>query len=340
MKNRCCFSFLLFAVLCSGAISAPAAEIDPDTNVVDVLMDLGEPRPPHLIDWPDYPAYVEKGRELFYQGRTTDFDGNLTPIQSRYFRCIDCHATTREDPDLAVSSAEDRAEFAAGRGMPFLPGTTLFGTVNKSSWYNGYYAEHYGELVREARHDLMKAIQVCSTACSSGRRLQRWEQEAVMAFLWSRQYKLRDLNLNKQERDQVADALAGAGSAPEAVQLVRSKYRDHSPATFSAPPADLQSGYPLTGDPNRGRFIYTESCLYCHGSRAGAPMRDTLDTDWSSYSYLMDEITGPYSFYLMIRHGTQSNGAYMPLYPMERMTDQQVEDLRAFIEGELWMGVR
>ena len=44
-----------------------------------------------------------------------------------------------------------------------------------------------------------------------------------------------------------------------------------------------------------------------------------------------------YNLYDIIRKGTyagQGKPRYMPLYPKERMSDQQLEDLRAYIEVE------
>ena len=45
----------------------------------------------------------------------------------------------------------------------------------------------------------------------------------------------------------------------------------------------------------------------------------------------------PHSIYQVIRYGTPPKGgkeAYMPQYTAEKMSDQQMADLRAFIESE------
>lgn len=331
---------LLASILSSLPAKAGREDVLPEDSVTKTLIRLGEPEPRHLMEWDDFAAYAEKGRELFFQGRTTDFEGNLTPIQSEHFRCTDCHTTNREDPLLTDSNPETRAAYVQARNMPFLPGTTLFGTVNKSSWYNEDYTIKYGDLVRNARFNLRNAIQVCSTACSAGRRMESWELKAVLAYLWTQEYRLTDLDLSASELNIIQNALAGNGDPQAAATLIKSKFRSFSPANFGATPDSLRDGYPLSGDPVKGRFIYTSSCLYCHGNRTGAPMRDTLDMSWSTYSYLIEEIESDASIYNMIRHGTtQDNRAYMPQYPLERMSNQQVEDLRAFIQGELWLGI-
>ena len=55
---------------------------------------------------------VTKGREIVNQGKTLDPDGRPSRIQSKLFRCSDCHNTRREDPDLSRWDPAARLAYA------------------------------------------------------------------------------------------------------------------------------------------------------------------------------------------------------------------------------------
>ena len=64
-----------------------------------------------------------------------------------------------------------------------------------------------------------------------------------------------------------------------------------------------------------------------------------LDESKPTLNWLKRNITSDsdLSIYQIIRHGTYAASGhreYMPLYTQEKMSNQQVEDLRAFIELE------
>ena len=108
-----------------------------------------------------------------------------------------------------------------------------------------------------------------------------------------------------------------------------------SPATFSDPPPDKNSGYGLEGDVKRGQALYELSCLHCH--RAGSVSEYILDNSKFSFKHLKSKIPKDdhFSLYQIIRYGTYAlpgHRPYMPHYTLERMSDQQVEDLRSYIE--------
>ena len=113
-----------------------------------------------------------------------------------------------------------------------------------------------------------------------------------------------------------------------------------SPATFVEPPESHgkdDEGYPETGDPARGEQIYMRSCLHCHGK--GGPTNYPLADKRSRYRELVCNMGrhSEWSFYEAIRHGTKPAfcpKVYMPHYTAERMSNQQIEDLRAWIEQE------
>ena len=170
-----------------------------ETSVYSVLKEFGEPAVSHELSKVT-PEMVARGEELVLNGRMQGPNAKLKTRVSKYFVCTDCHNTEREDPILTVIDPEARLEFAIKNGLPFLQATTLWGVVNRDVWYNDDYENKYGELVKEARHDLREAIQLCATECSQGRLLDEWEMESVLAYLWSLELKLGDLGFDGKQR--------------------------------------------------------------------------------------------------------------------------------------------
>ena len=65
----------------------------------------------------------------------------------------------------------------------------------------------------------------------------------------------------------------------------------------------------------------------------------TLDNDKLTFQKFKRNLTKKtdYNLYDIIRHGTYAADGkprYMPLYPEERMSNQQIEDLNAFMLAE------
>jgi mono/diheme cytochrome c family protein len=332
----------LFLIICSVFWWATPSEKQgwaETDSVADILQLLGEEPPNHVPNLSIEGVSVARGKALFQTGVADRPEGGQTAKQSRHFVCTSCHNTVREDPDLAISDPQARLEYAQENGLPYLPGTTLYGAVNRSQFYNGDYEKKYGDLVRPARNNLREAIQLCAVECSQGRPLEDWEMESVLAYLWTIDLQMGDLKLNEAESESLGRALAGAASKKQAVELIRSKYLPGSPATFITPPEDRKVGYPgVEGDPNNGQLIYELSCLHCHAPGRYAFFE--LDNSRFSFSYLekhMDRYTR-YSIYQVARYGTSPlNGrrTYMPNYTLEKMSNQQLEDLRAYIESRV-----
>ena len=280
---------------------------------------------------------AEKGAQFVREGITNGRSGGKVRKQSRHFVCTSCHNIEREDPDLSQSDPQARLLYAKENGMPFLQGTTLYGAVNRIRFYNGDYEKKYGELVKPARNDLREAIQLCAVECSQGRKLKTWELESVLAFLWTIDLKMDDLNLTTEEKTLVNEALNGNGDKAESIALIKEKYLNGSPATFVDPPKDRTEGYAHKGNAENGKLIYELSCLYCHENGRYAFFK--LDDSGYSFNYLekhLDRYTR-YSLYQVARYGTSPlNGkrSYMPNYTLEKMSNQQLEDLRTYIEQE------
>lgn len=270
---------------------------------------------------------ASRGKELVLRGKVN----GGTPI-SKYYQCTTCHNIDREDPDLSKDDPEARLDYVVEQGMPFLPATTFHGIVNKETWYNDDYYEKYGENVRAAQKDLRAAIQLCATECAQGREMTQTEIDEVMAYFWTLELKLEDLSLTVEDQKSLA-----SGSNNEKIDLLKSKYKQKSGATFDRSPADKSAGYALEGNPDNGAKIYRHSCMSCHQS--GGVAAYLLEENKVNYISLKMHF-GKDSYlntYDAIRYGVGNHYGYrpyMPKFPLEKLSDQQIEDLRAFVERE------
>lgn len=335
--------FSLFSILSLSALFwwqpvETSIVIAPETSVQEILEALGDENSPNKVDENIAGASVERGRSLVVDGVSIAPNGNKTTRQSKHFVCTSCHNVEREDPDLSISDPQARLEYVTEKGLPFLQGTALYGAVNRTHFYNDDYFKKYGALVEKARDDIREAIQLCAVECSQGRPLKDWEMESVMMYLWSIDLKMKDLLMDDGEMKLVEEAANGNGNKAEAIKVLRSKYLDGSPATFVDPPKDRKTGYTdIVGDPANGKLLYDQSCLYCHEGKRYS----LFNLDDSEYSFKYLEKHFPqytrYSVYQVSRYGTYPiNGkrSYMPNYTAQKMSNQQLEDLRAYITQE------
>ncbi len=306
--------------------SRVGAEVTGKTPVWEVLKGLGESSPNHQITVLPEKASVEIGRRIVHYG-----SAKSVKQQSAHFVCTSCHNTEKEFADLRDTDPQKRLDYAAEKGLPFLPGSPLYGVVNRNSFYNGDYEKKYGDLVIPTRNDLRKAIQLCAVECSQGRPLKNWEMESVLSYLWTLELKMEDLQIPASDYGKYA---VKTDNAADLIAEVKSYYHTDSPAHFVKPPEDRKAGYGLKGDPENGEHIYKLSCLHCHDDQRysmfdlndGKLSRRLLGKHFPKYSY--------YSSYQVIRYGAPSHpgkSAYMPQFTSEKMSDQQVEDLRAYL---------
>lgn len=305
-----------------------------------VLLILGDSPPPHALDSIS-PMLIKQGEELVLNGQTIDNQGNKSPFISKFYVCTDCHNIVQEDPDLRESNPVTRLDYALKNELPFLQGTTMKGVVNRESWYNGDYEKKYGKLVEEARHSLAGAIQLCAQECAQGRKLANWEVEAITAYFWSLEYTLADLQVENDliNRIERAELNPNPQTNQELIAELKSYYLQASPATFSEAPTDKFAGYATDSEGNakNGEAIYRLACQTCH--KPNGVSRYLLDDAKFTFRKLKRNIPkdSKHSLYQIIRYGTYAQpGArpYMPLYTLERMSHQQIEDLRVYIERE------
>jgi len=277
---------------------------------------------------------IRMGREIVTEGRTVGPDGKLSRKSSPGYVCTDCHNVVREDPDLRSADPEARLAYAVEQDLPFLPGTTLWGTVDRVSWFNEDYVKKYGELVQPANRSLRMAILLCSAECSQGRVLEDWELDAVTAYLWSIGVTYGDLDLDDEQRRTVE--LAAAGHADQngaAAAILRDAFLAWSPAHVREPPADREVGYGNTGDPERGAEVWRRSCLTCHAAPVigTAPFKDNRGT--VAHLWRERAEAGKGGLYQTLSYGTRPYSVplvYMPFYTQERLSEQQADDLRAY----------
>lgn len=265
---------------------------------------------------------VEVGRALFHDGFAQKPNGKKTRKQSKHFVCTSCHNVVKEDPDLAVSDPQARLIYSEKQGIPFLQGTTMYGAVNREHYYNGDYDQKYGKLVEPARNDIREAIQLCAQECAQGRALKDWELESILAYLWTLELTLDDIGITQESLGN------------NDVESIKAKYLQGSPATFIPPPADRKLGNGLKGNSDNGKLIYENSCLHCHYKGKYSFLH--LDDTALSFKHLKNQMPkySRHSLYQVVRWGVpvkSGKASYMPQYTEERMNEQQLADLQAYI---------
>lgn len=309
-------------------------EITDKTPVQDILEKLDNTASPNAIN-PSIESSVQQGKELVHQGFTSKNSWGKTRKQSKHFVCTSCHNVSKEFESAAENDPQKRLDYAVENNLPFLQGSTFYGIVNRTSFYNGDYFKKYGDLVVDARHDIRKSIQLCATECAQGRALDDWEIESILKYFWTLQYRVEDIALNEESKDLISNAMKGMASKERAADDLKAHYLNYSPASFVDPPVPRKGGREgYKGDIKNGENIYNLSCLHCHKSQRYSFFN--LDNTKLSYRQLARNLRkyNHLSMYQVVRYGTHpvyGKKAYMPHYTLEKMSHQQMEDLRTFI---------
>ena len=190
-----------------------AAVLDTSKSIYQTLNTLGYRSVSHLPNFDIEGTSARVGEDIIKRGISKIEGQKKAKKQSKHFVCTSCHNLEREDPDLSVSDPEARLEYVVQKGLPFLQATSLYGAVNRTSFYNGDYEKKYGELIIPARNDIREAIQLCAVECAQGRELKEWEIESVLAYLWELELTLDDLVLNDNEAQLLQGAIESGGEA-------------------------------------------------------------------------------------------------------------------------------
>jgi cytochrome c len=315
------------------ALKLPALKISDELTVSEVLLANGEELPKHARPNAK-PEQIQQGNDLVFKGRTIGPDGRKSKYISRFYTCTSCHSSVQEDPSVASFDPQARLEYAKEKGLKFLQGSTFYGIANRESWYNDDYYKKYGDLVKTAKSSLAESTQLCAKVCSSGRYLEDWELEAILAYFWDNQLKVKDLDLSAEQKVTLEKTMV-----KELIEIdwFKELYAQKSPATFGHSPNRQDLGYEdvKLGNPENGRLIYELSCMSCHQEGGVSGMTFTNSKlDFQKFKRSIGKKTD-YNLYDIVRKGTyagQGKPRYMPLYTEERMSNQQLEDLRAYIE--------
>jgi len=302
--------------------------INQQTSINHVLSTLGQ-QPAAHFSFESSPELIKAGKEIVNTG-STFIDGKKTSKQSKHFSCRSCHNVQREDLNIGNPNPSDRLSFAIENKLPFLQATTFWGIVNRETWYNGDYVKKYGPKVEKASKSLEQAIQLCAIECSQGRLLSKNEMNAVMAYFKSLEIRVEDLNLSQKELTMLNAKSRNHENHKDLRDWLKTKYMVSSPATFVEPIAKRT----MKGNPKNGKAIYTQSCMHCH--KQDGVTNFTLGITKLDIKLLKKNLSDwdRKSIYWITRYGTQpvpGYKPYMPHYTEERMSNQQIEDLAAFV---------
>jgi len=299
-------------------------------SVQDVLVELGDKKPLHYLTKVDADS-VRMGYEMVYFGQLKDKSNKRI---SKFFVCTDCHNQVKDVADLSKDNADERLKHGMKNNIPFLPASTFYGMYNKEHWYNGDYSKKYGDLVIPTRDSLDNAIQLCAVQCSQGRELENWELRAIIHYYKSIEYKISDLNLSQKELNQLLTDLAVKNN--KAVIGIKQKYLPINNATFGQIGVFPTKDY--IADPEKGKYIYEKGCLHCHGMGKDITNFE-FDSDKLTFSFLDSKMNkhSHYSIPYIVRKGTYAvsgHKQYMPQYPLEKMSENQMVDLIEYIKIE------
>ncbi|MFK8045222.1 MAG: c-type cytochrome [Crocinitomicaceae bacterium] len=298
-----------------------------DLSVADVLLKVGAKKPNHFIEKLD-----SDSAHIGYELITTGFvEGSNNKKQSKYFECVDCHNLVPEVYNLADESPNERLKYSKEKNIPFLPASTFYGMYNKEHWYNGDYAKKYGALVAPTRDTLVNAIQLCAIQCSQGRLLENWEVRSVLHYMKSISLQIKDLKITAKEMDRLAEYVIKKDKA--AIKLLASKYNVINDATFGK--TDIPELKNYKANPDNGKYIFNNGCLHCHGTGSNVASFEFND-DNLTLNFLESQISkhNHFSVPYLVRKGTYAIAGkkqYMPQYPLEKMSKEQLLDLLSYI---------
>lgn len=346
---------------------------DSTTPTIDVLLDLNgkrafEKRISKITingKTLSFKEYKNLGEEIFTKGfvNKSPVTGAKSKHVSKYidYTCIKCHNNVREDQVLTVQSPDNRfKDFKNNSKVKLVQGTTLWGAVNRTSFYNGHYKKYHSlllpkpEISNKKQVDcektkdkckkinplsLAESIQICSYYCSDGiGYLEDWELNSVLAYLWTLELSIDDLSLKKGERKKIIEILTNRHKySEEKIKEQENKIKNAYLQKSSATPRDKVKvnrvnrwqGENMKSNPNFkpsaqfGKLLYDKTCLHCHFE--GSSVSDDIDEDL----YYDDE-----EFHKMLQLGKKGTKKkpYMPEYTLERLSKEQVLHIKEYLK--------
>lgn len=304
-----------------------------DVSLEDMRISLGAEKSSFYMENFDEEK-VELGLDLIKNGRAKRKLFKSKAISS-YFVCTDCHNLTQEFDNPADQDPKNRLAYAQKNNLPFLPASTFWGIYNRKKFYNDDYIKKYGDIITKAKNSLPQSIQVCAKYCSSGRYLKNWELEAIMHYFKKTELRLKDLNLTNAQKNLVAKVQElSTEEKKELLKSIDDSYtKGYSAHFLETMPRDDRK-YGVGGNVQNGKYIYNNACLHCHLDGRVTYLK--LDNDKLSAQMFLKNKTNytDLSVYQIIRQGTYSmpgRNQYMPRYTKDKMSDQQIEDLLAYL---------
>ena len=315
--------------------------------------------------------YVEYGRELFYNGfvEKSPVDGANSKRISKYedYTCVKCHNIVREDRVLTVQDPESRYDMSTtNNGIKLTQGTTLWGAVNRTSFYNGIYADYRTLKVPKGDIDnpksincikepekckefdfssLNEAIQICSLYCSDGiGYLDKWELFSLLAFLWSNETKLSDLGFSEEVKKEIIDVLENRENhtideiKEQEGRVVKRLLLASSATSRTTPKFTRINKWISTVNRDESPFFMLEmaNTNVLHGKRLFEITCLQCHYDGSTVSDDLAEDLGydEERFYEVLYKGTKPRRKqpYMPEYPLERLNHTQAENILAYLK--------
>ncbi len=277
-----------------------------------------------IPDWlkPIYTSdEIELGRQLVEQG---SLPGKKRV--SAFFVCTDCHLNQREKATFNGSTAKENLNYLKQHDLDVLPATSFYGMINQTEYYSGDYIKKYGDLVLDARNSLEGAIQLCAQECSQGRKLTSEEVTYTLAYLKSKELMLSDLFERSNDFTNYQNLNLG-----DKKEFIKQNFKSKRQNNFGS--TNLSEIKKLSGDSNNGKYIFQHSCMSCHKNERVSFYN--IDESALSKKDLLKKLNNKENELMsIIRYGTQplpGSKAYMPLFTNEKLSDQQVADLIAYI---------
>ncbi len=281
---------------------------------------LGIKNAPEMVE--PQPELIAKGKRLVTQGAIADGAKRV----SQFFVCTDCHNLNRDFADFSFKNPEADASYCEENNISYLPGGTFYGMINQTNYYNDDYIKKYGDLVQVAKNSFRESIQLCAKECSSGRRLNEEELESTMHYLSSLQLSLKDVFKSEKEFKEYQ-----ALSKPEQKKIIQNKvapYKTHHYGT-----TDLNVIKNLEGNASKGEWLFKNSCLSCHKNER-VSFYGLDESNLSKKNLLKKLYDSENTLMTILRYGTApvpGNKAYMPAYMEEKLSNQQVADIIAYL---------
>ncbi|BDS14744.1 cytochrome c family protein [Aureispira anguillae] len=337
-------SFIALTHLAVNRVPQPNFEITDETKVWKVMTSLGKVNVNVLDKQRRHDA--TKGQQLVMRGYTRNFKGQKTAKTSSKLFCVACHTTEKEHPQIGTMNPQSRLEHGDSVGIPFLPGAPFYGLVNRVAFFTNDYQHifaHKNRLALQVGHrDIRKAIQACNTVYAKGRSLEAWEIESILAYLWTMELKMGDLQVPDTLITIIEDAIKTNIGNSRAVNLMRRYYQEVYPASLISPipVGERNLISPVLNSYSNGRRVYKQSCLHCHAGKRYANFG--LDRSQKTFKFLKKhfDLTSKYSIYDALRYspGSKGNKTNPPHYTVERMSNQQLQDLRFYITQKARLG--